>query len=185
MSDSLSPVPVLETARLRLRTVLRSDLEAIYLLHSDSRAMRYWSFAPWTERQQAHDWFAQRASHGEREEVWPWGITRQDDDELFGIVTLFSVNRVQRRSEIGYQLRPSHWGQGYAQEALRAVLGYGIDALELGRVEADIDPRNEASCRLVERLGFRREGYLRERWRVNGEITDTALYGLLAREFVR
>lgn len=185
MSDSLSPVPVLDTERLRLRTVRRNDLDAIYLLHSDSRAMRYWSFAPWTERQQAQDWFEQRRHLGEREEVWPWAITLRDDDELFGLVTLFSVNRLQRRAEIGYQLRPSHWGRGYAQEALRAVLTYGIEALELARVEADIDPRNEASCRLVERVGFRREGYLRERWYVNGEVADTALYGLLAREFLR
>lgn len=185
MSDNLSPVPVLETARLRLRTVLRSDLEAIYRLHSDSRAMRYWSFPTWTERQQAHEWFEQRRSYGEREEVWPWGITLREDDELIGLVTLFSVNRVQRRAEVGYQLHPTRWGQGYAQEALRAAVSYGIDALDLARIEADIDPRNESSCRLVERLGFQREGLLRERWHVNGEVTDTAFYGLLAREFLR
>lgn len=64
------------------------------------------------------------------------------------------------------------------------MLTYGFDVLQLARIEADIDLRNEPSCRLVERLGFRREGLLRERWHVNGEITDTALYGLLKREFV-
>ncbi|HSX59569.1 MAG TPA: GNAT family N-acetyltransferase [Tahibacter sp.] len=186
MSDSLSAVPLLETPRLRLRTVQRSDLDAIYRLHSDSRAMRYWSFPAWTERRQANDWFEQRQRLAEREEVWPWAITlNPGDDTLVGIVTLFAVNRGQQRAEAGYQLDPSHWGQGYAQEALRAALGYGFDALELRRVEADIDPRNEPSCRLVERLGFRREGLMRERWRVNDEITDTAFYGLLAREFVR
>lgn len=185
MSDTLSPVPVLETARLRLRTIRRDDLDAIYRLHSDSRAMRYWSFAAWTDRQQAHDWFEQRQRLGEREEVWPWAVTLRDDDTLCGGVTLFAVNRAQFRAEVGYQLQPSHWGQGYAQEALRAVLTYGLDALDLARIEADIDPSNEPSCRLVERLGFRREGLLRERWHVNGEVTDTALYGLLKREFVR
>ncbi len=185
MSDSLSAVPVLDTARLRLRTVQRSDLEQIYLLHSDSRAMRYWSFAAWTEQQQALDWFEQRRRMGERDEVWPWAITLTGADELVGIVTLFATNRLQQRAETGYQLHPSQWGQGYAQEALRAVLGYGFDALDLRRVEADIDPRNAPSCRLVERLGFQREGYLRERWLVNGEITDTALYGLLKRDFAR
>jgi [ribosomal protein S5]-alanine N-acetyltransferase len=185
MSDSLNAVPPLETARLRLRTVRRSDLEQIYQLHSDSRAMRYWSFAPWSEMQQAQDWFEQRRRLGEREEVWPWAITLAGADELIGIVTLFAINRGQQRAETGYQLHPSVWGQGYAQDALRAVLGHGFDALDLRRVEADIDPRNDASCRLVERLGFQREGYLPERWHVNGEITDTALYGLLKRDFVR
>ncbi|MBL8299461.1 MAG: GNAT family N-acetyltransferase [Rhodanobacteraceae bacterium] len=185
MNDSLSPVPELETTRLCLRTVWRSDLDAIYRLHSDTRAMRYWSFAPWTQRQQAQDWFEQRRHLGEREEIWPWAITSRRSGELLGLTTLYSVNRAQRRAEIGYQLSSPHWGQGYAQEALRASLSYAIDALELGRIEADIDPRNEPSCRLVERLGFRREGYLRERWQVNGEVCDTALYGLLAREFLR
>lgn len=185
MSDSLSAVPVLDTARLRLRTIQRSDLEQIYLLHSDSRAMRYWSFAPWSEPQQALDWFEQRRRMGEREEVWPWAVTLAGVDELIGIVTLFAVNRGSQRAETGYQLHPSRWGRGYAREALGAVLDYGFDALDLRRIEADIDPRNEASCRLAERIGFQREGYLRERWRVNGEIADTALYGLLRRDFVR
>lgn len=185
MSDSLNAMPLLQTPRLRMRTIVRSDIDAIYRLHSDPRAMRYWSFSAWTDPQQAQDWFEQSRHFAEREESWPWGLTLIDADELIGIVTLFAVNRAQRRAEVGYQLHPIYWGRGYAQEALRAALTYGFDALELHRVEADIDPRNQASCRLVERVGFRREGYLRERWHVNGEIADTALYGLLAREFVR
>lgn len=184
MSDSLSAVPELHSPRLRLRTIHRSDLDAIYALHSDQRAMRYWSFAPWSERRQAQDWFDQRRRLGESEEVWPWAVTLAGADRLIGLATLFALNRAQKRAEIGYLLSPEHWGQGYAQEALRAVLDYALPALDIGRVEADIDPRNEASCRLVERLGFRREGYLRERWRVNGEITDTAFYGLLRREYI-
>jgi [ribosomal protein S5]-alanine N-acetyltransferase len=185
MSEILSAVPELQTPRLRLRTIRRDDLDAIYALHSDTRTMRYWSFAPWTEPRQAQEWFEQRAHLGQHEEVWPWGVSLTDAETLIGLVTLFSVQRFQCRAEVGYLLGSPYWGRGYAQEALRAALGYGFDALELERVEADIDPRNAASCRLVERLGFRREGYLRERWRVNGEVCDSALYGLLRREFLR
>jgi [ribosomal protein S5]-alanine N-acetyltransferase len=65
------------------------------------------------------------------------------------------------------------------------VLSYAFDVLQLERIEADIDPRNTASCRLVERLGFKQEGLLRNRWRVNGEICDSAYYGLLKNEFIR
>jgi len=61
----------------------------------------------------------------------------------------------------------------------------GVGELGLRRVEADIDPRNARSAKILERLGFIREGYLRERWVVGGEISDTALYGLLAREFIQ
>jgi ribosomal-protein-alanine N-acetyltransferase len=63
------------------------------------------------------------------------------------------------------------------------VLSLAFGALQLRRIEADIDPRNEASCRLIERVGFQREGLLRERWQVDGETQDSALYGLLARDW--
>lgn len=185
MSEILSAVPELETARLRLRTIRRDDIDALYALHSDTRTMRYWSFAPWTEKQQAHDWFDQRVRLGQSEEVWPWGVSLAGAETLIGLATLFSVQRSQCRAEVGYLFGSPWWGHGYAQEALRAALGYGLDALELERVEADIDPRNAASCRLAERLGFRREGLLRERWRIAGEVCDSALYGLLRREFLR
>ena len=68
-------------------------------------------------------------------------------------------------------------------EALRALLDFGFGELDLNRIEADIDPRNGASARTLERLGFTKEGYLRERWIVGDEVSDTALYGLLRREW--
>ncbi|MCQ4165708.1 GNAT family N-acetyltransferase [Tahibacter harae] len=185
MHDLLCAVPVLESPRLQLRSIDRGDLDRIYALHSDPRAMRYWSFPAWTAPQQARDWFLRQQHFCAQEEVWPWAVVRREDDRLIGLFTLFAVNRLQRRAELGYLLDSAHWGRGYAQEAARLVLAYAFDALELARVEADIDPRNSASCRLVERLGFQREGLLRERWHVAGEIADTAFYGLLAREFLR
>ena len=69
-------------------------------------------------------------------------------------------------------------------EALRALLDFGFGELDLNRIEADIDPRNSASARTLERLGFTKEGYLRERWIVGDEVSDTALYGLLRREWM-
>jgi RimJ/RimL family protein N-acetyltransferase len=68
-------------------------------------------------------------------------------------------------------------------EALLSLLEFGFSQLALNRVEADIDPRNLASARSLERLGFKKEGHLRERWIVDGEVSDTALYGLLLREW--
>src|SRR5690606_21454494 len=109
-----------------------------------------------------------------------WVIAECDSDRLFGSTTLFAINREQGRAEIGYALRASHWGRGYAQEALRMVLGHAFDTLGLRRIEADIDPRNAESCKLVERMGFVREGLLRDRWCVACEISDSAIYGLLA-----
>jgi RimJ/RimL family protein N-acetyltransferase len=77
-------------------------------------------------------------------------------------------------------------------EALRAVIdlafdhrpGAPFDDLQLNRIEADVDPRNAASCRALERLGFLREGLLRERWIVGGEVSDSAMYGLLRADWL-
>jgi [ribosomal protein S5]-alanine N-acetyltransferase len=99
--------------------------------------------------------------------------------ELIGTVSLFALDLGNRRAEIGYALHRSAWGHGYAAEAVTGVVDHAFGELGLNRLEADIDPRNEASARLLDRLGFRREGLLRERWIVAGEVSDSALYGLL------
>jgi RimJ/RimL family protein N-acetyltransferase len=176
---------VLETPRLRLRRYRAADVEAMFRLYSDPRVMRYWSFPPWTDEAQAEAYLQRARDQMDEGRAIPWAITRQTDDRLVGTVTLFALDTMQGRAEIGYSLDPKLHGQGMASEALRAALAHAFDSLRLRRVEADVDPRNTPSCRLLERLGFRLEGLLRARWRVAGEICDSALYGLLAPEFLR
>jgi RimJ/RimL family protein N-acetyltransferase len=96
-----------------------------------------------------------------------------------GTVTLISIDLTHRRAEIGYALGRAHWGRGYIHEALQAVMKYAFNELNLHRIEADVDPRNTASIKTLERLGFQREGFLRERWQVGGELQDALFYGLL------
>jgi ribosomal-protein-alanine N-acetyltransferase len=74
-------------------------------------------------------------------------------------------------------LAAAHRGRGLAQ-ALRLAFTHAFEVLQLRRIEADDDPRNHASCRLIERLGFVYEGLLRERWTVAGELQDSAIHGL-------
>lgn len=179
-----SGVPVLETARLRLRPYRAGDVEAIFALYSDPRVMRYWSFPPWQERAQAQAYLQRALAGMDAGEIFPWAIAERRSDRLIGALTLFSLHLEQRRAEIGYSLAPEYQGRGLAAEALRCGLDHAFNSLGLVRVEADIDPRNESSWRLLERIGFQREGLLRKRWRVNGEVCDTAFYGLLAEEFV-
>jgi len=180
-------VPVLETPRLRLRPYRAddADAEAMFALYSDPRVMRYWSFPPWVELAQARTYLTQALAGMDSGEIFPWAVADRDSDRLIGALTLFSLHAQQLRAEVGYSLSPDHQGRGLASEALRCGLAHAFDQLGLVRVEADIDPRNEPSWRLLEKLGFQREGLLRQRWRVNGEICDTAFYGLLAEEFVR
>ena len=176
-------VPILETDRIRLRPYRDGDEVAMFGLYSDPRVMRFWSFPPWVEQAQATAYVQRARAAMAAGEIFPWVIAEASGDQLIGTLTLHSLHLEQRRAELGYSLSPDHQGRGLASEALRLGLRHAFEDLGLRRLEADIDPRNHASCRLVERLGFRREGLLRERWLVNGEVCDSAFYGLLAQEW--
>ncbi|MHB8912039.1 MAG: GNAT family N-acetyltransferase [Lysobacter sp.] len=176
-------LPALAGERIRLRGFRADDLDAFFALHADPEVMRYWSFPAWTELSQAQERFASARSGHDPERLLCWAIAQRTDDQLIGGVTLFAIDRRQGRAEVGYSLRSGHWGRGLAREALQLALAHAFDTLGLRRVEADIDPRNNASCGLAERMGFVREGVLRERWLVAGELQDSAMYGLLARDW--
>lgn len=104
--------------------------------------------------------------------------------EFIGSTSLFRLDFAQRRCELGDGVLPRHWGKGLGREAVRLTLAFAFDRLGMRRIEAGVDPRNLASCRLLGRVGFRREGLLRERWHVRDELQDSALHRLLAREFL-
>lgn len=183
--SAVAPVglPILESARLRLRELRDGDAGALLAIYGDPLAMRYWSGSPWTGVSQAHAHLQRARRDLESGGVLPWAIADLATDELIGTVTLFRLDRDHRRAEIGYMLGSAHWRKGLASEALRLVLRHAFDAMQLERVEADTDPRNASSRRMLERLGFVQEGTLRKRWFVNDEWCDTAWYGLLREDF--
>ncbi|HBN54874.1 MAG TPA: GNAT family N-acetyltransferase [Stenotrophomonas sp.] len=178
------PQPELSSPRLRLREVRGDDAPALFAIHSDPQVMRYWSYPAWTEPAQAERKVADIQRQRRELDMLVWAIADARSDRLIGTCAVFAMHLEQGRAEIGYSLHP-HWqGRGLASEALRMILRHLFEDMGLRRIEADIDPRNQASCRLVEKLGFVREGVLRERWHVNGELADTVLYGLLRRDFI-
>lgn len=177
-------LPTLDAGTVRLRPHREDDLQDFFALYADPQVMRYWSFPAWTHVDQARERFAGALAGHDPARLLCWAVADLESDRLIGGVTLFAINVDQGRAEIGYAMHSSRWGRGHARNALRALLDHAFGPLGLRRVEADIDPRNQASCRLVERLGFTREGVLRERWHVGGELQDSALYGLLAREWL-
>lgn len=174
----LEPV-TLTTARLTLRPLTPDDAPAQFAIFSDPQVMRYWSAPPWTDMSQAHAAVAQATDDLQNGTALRLGVVLTETGELIGYANLYAFQDANRRCDIGYALAAAHWGRGYLPEALTALLGHGFARLNLNRVEADIDPRNAASAKVLEKLGFEREGYMKERWIVNGEICDTAFYGLL------
>jgi len=176
-------LPTINTPRISLRPISEADVDAFYTVYSNPEVMRYWSTPPLPNRDAASRQIADIHEGFKRHELLKWAIALRNSDMLIGTATLFHPDFSNRRSEIGYALGRAHWGNGYMQEALKAVIDFAFEKLELHRIEADVDPRNTASIRTLERLGFQREGYLRERWQVNGEIQDALFFGLLRPEW--
>lgn len=175
---------VLRTARLTLRPLIAEDAGAVFATYSDPEVVRYWSGEPWTGIARAEDYIAGGARDIADGSAMRLGVVLTATGDWLGQVSLHHFDAQNRRCELGYALMRAHWGHGYIGEALDALLGFGFDALDLNRVEADIDPRNLPSRRAVERMGFKEEGLLRERWLVAGEVCDTVLYGLLRRDWL-
>ncbi len=182
MSTSL-PTPSLQTARLRLRAFEDADANDIFALQSNAHVLRYWDSPPWTERERAEKFIA-RCREMEKEGTGArLAVDRVSDGAFIGWCTLDPWNPDFRSASLGYCFDDAAWGHGYATEAARALLRWAFDTLDLNRVQAETDTRNVASARVLEKLGFLREGTLREDCVVNGEVSDSWIYGLLRREW--
>ena len=179
-----SEPPVLERERIRVRPVDERDVPALQALYSDPEVLRY------IARPALEDLDAAREAIGKILAGYADGsslqlaIERKDDRAFLGLCLLFRFHKSSRRAELGYALNVAHWSKGYANEAIGALVAHAFTKMQLNRLEADIDPRNSASARLLEKLGFKAEGILRERWIVKGEVSDSRFYGLLRSEWV-
>ncbi|AJP71020.1 GCN5 family acetyltransferase [Sphingomonas hengshuiensis] len=168
--------PMLESPRLLLRPRTPDDAEALHPSFADHDLMTWWSSGPHESLAETRSDFAR--SGGD----WRvWAITVKGDDTAIGFVAA-GEKRQGNVSEIGYMLARTHWGTGIAIEAVARVIEQ-IFAEGQRRVFADTDPENVHSRRLLERLGFRLEGVLRQEWETHIGVRDTTLYGMLRDEW--
>lgn len=179
------PTPTLETERLRLRPFADGDADALFALNSDAYVLRYWDSPPWTDRSSIERFMTGCRRMEEEGTGARVAIERTSDQMFVGWCTFNSWNPDFKSASLGYCFTQSAWGHGYATESARAVLGWAFDTLDLNRVQSETDTRNVASARVLEKLGFEREGTLREDCIVNGDVSDSWVYGLLRRDWER
>ncbi|MBB6185168.1 GNAT family N-acetyltransferase [Oleiagrimonas soli] len=187
--DTLAPETFaqvrLDTPRLCVRTPDVEDLDDLLSIYAHPDIARYGTHAPWTDLDEARAWLERAESGHTSASALTLVLEDRATQHVIGTCVLFSLHAESRRAEIGYTLHREHWGRGLMHEALTAFIGHAFEAMKLRRIEADIDPANAASRRVLERQGFVHEGRLRERWCVGGQVTDTDLYGLLHHEWRR
>jgi RimJ/RimL family protein N-acetyltransferase len=178
----LEQLPTLQAQRTTLRPLRIEDAGDLYQVYSDPETMRYWSSPPHPDERRTREMIVSAEESFEDRSALQWAIERRSDGRVLGTVTLLPDPR-QPRAELGFIIGREHWNRGYAGEAQRRAARFGFEELRLHRLEADTHPDNAASARSLERLGFRREGLLRERWLVGGERSDSVIWGLLASEW--
>lgn len=175
--------PTLQTDRLRLRPISSADADALFALHSDAHVLRYWDSPPWTERGRADRFIAASRRMAEEGTGARLAMERLSDGSFIGWCTVSRWNPDYRSASLGYCMNADAWGHGYATEAVRSLLQWAFDTLDLNRVQAETDTRNAASARVLDKVGFVREGTLREDCVVDGEVSDSWVFGLLRRDW--
>lgn len=175
--------PTLETERLVLRQIVPADAEDIFKIFSDPATMQYWSCRPYRSLDQASRLVESMARQVREGAGIHWAITLRGEGRLLGKCGYNEWRKVHRRGDISYIVAREQWGKGLVSEALGALLDYGFDRMNLHSIEAGVTPGNDASTRMLTRLGFQPEGHLRESFLVEDEFVDSLIYSLLKREW--
>jgi len=179
----MKPFPKLTTQRLVLRGPMEKDMQPMFDIHTDPDVMRYYGVKPYDtlDKSKKHlDWLTKL----HREEIGlRWIITLKDRDTCIGDVGFYDWEKKHSRAEIGYILGKQYWGKGIMTEAIKAALDYGFNEMNLNRIQALIDPRNNASKRVAEKHGFQYEGTFRDYEYEYGDFIDLNMYSVLKREY--
>lgn len=173
------------TSRLTLDALRPDDAEALFACRGDPAVARYQGWRP-TNVEAAAVFIARQAAvdFGCADNWCQLAIRLRESGELIGDLGVHFPATTDEAVELGISLVPARQGNGYAREAMGAVLDHMFDSLGYRRVVASLDPRNRPSVALIEALGFRREAHHVESLRVYGEWVDDLVYALLKREWV-
>lgn len=179
----LSNIPrELNTPDLRLRPSTMADAEGMFAMLSDTESMKYWCDQPVAGIDGAIKTLREDVDSDAQGNSMCWAVTLKGQDQMIGKCILFQFNQDNHRAEIGYIMNRNYWRRGYMHQSLEAVIDFAFRTLNLHRIEADVDPENIGSLRLLENLGFKREGLFRERWFTYGEWQDSVMLALLNKQ---
>lgn len=176
----------IETERLRLRRFTQADGSTLVAYRNDREVAAYQDWGATTESAvQALIAELEPLEPGMPGEWFQFAVALRATTTHIGDCALFVDTEQPPQGQIGYTLAREHQGHGYATEAVRAVLAYAFDTLQLHRITATVDCRNRASWALLERIGMRREAHYQQNVFINGEWCDEYLYAVLRSEWQR
>ena len=179
------PCPRLETTRLVIRALRMEDADFILKEWGDALVTFYMrDEQPLKTREQALEMLLPHQTPEKMPSMRWWGIDIKSEAAMIGTCGYYKWNKQHHRAEIGYDLWTDYWGQGLMPEALREIIRYGFDDMELNRIEATTHTENQRSQRVLEKLGFQKEGQLREYYLRDGIYNDQFQFSLLRNKWL-
>ncbi|MFM9986949.1 MAG: GNAT family N-acetyltransferase [Flavobacteriales bacterium] len=176
---SFDPFPEIVTERLKLCKLTNEFVEPFFRLRSENDVMRYIERPRAQNLDDVHQFIANTEILHASEEGFTWAICTKAERTFIGIIGFYRLDKDIFRGELGYSMLPEFWGQGIMSEAIQAALDFGFNQIGFNSIEADINPDNAASAKILLRNGFLKEGYIRENVYWNGEFLDTEMYSML------
>ncbi|WP_462409312.1 GNAT family N-acetyltransferase [Neobacillus sp. Marseille-QA0830] len=177
--------PTLETERLKLIELTHRHVDSIFEILSFEQVTQYYGterFVLQAEAAKLIDMF--RKNYVEKRGI-RWGIKLKENQRIIGSLGLNALQLKNKRAEIGYELHPAYWRNGYTSEAIEKVLRYSFEELDLYRIGAVVYPENIPSLHLLQKLGFTKEGLLRGYFKQQDQFHDTYVLSLLKPEWER
>lgn len=176
--------PTLETENLILREMSPEDVSALLKHFGNTEVVRFINMQPIKTIEQANEWLKWMGGFFAARDGLRWGITLKADNTFIGSAGLHRWNREAHYAEIGCDIAYPYWGHGYGQEAMRKIIEFGWEQMKLNRIEADTVNGNLRSIHVLEKLGFKAEGTLRQRILKGGKYYDIHLFGLLRCDYL-
>ena len=181
MIDSIhfDSFPNLESDRLVFRKFELSDAENIFEIRSNKKVMQFMDSDLHKSVEVSNQFIHQNLNLYKNKSGIFWAIINKKSNEFIGDFSFWKIDHKNSRGEIGYSLNPEYWGNGYMSETIGTIIDFGFNQLKLHSIEANINPKNDKSKKLLLKSGFIKEAYFRENYYHNGKYLDSEIYSLL------
>ena len=183
INNDFSNFPTLYTERLILKEITENDAEGLFKMRSNPEIMKYIDRPIPNSVNDVLELIEKMDTMKSKGEGISWGIFRKENPDVnIGNIGLFRIIAEHYRAEVGYMLNTNEHQRGIMFEAIQKVIEFGFKNMKLHSIEANINPENIASKKLLEKAGFVREAYFKENYFFNGQFMDTEIYSLLNNE---
>lgn len=172
-------LPRLETRHLILRAMTRDDVQDVFAYASDEEVTRFLRWGPHGSLEETESYVGEVLREYKEGRDGPWVVEYKETGRVVGSIHLMSISAQHSKAEVGFVLSRPYWNRGLMSEALTGVLAYSFESLGLNRVEGFCLVDNRAGIRVMERVGMKREGVLREYLFQKGAFRDFVLYSML------